>query len=318
MRAYFRSTEIPKRFVKAVQTIVPDFKHSQAQEVTARLFGYRDWHELAQLTATYTGEPSDVWSMAPRMSDCFISEDAPANTPLPERFRYLAVTLEELVGAQLYGEGSVGALRHIFQLAFGAQPLAGKMAIDNWHLEDYVDEDGEHIELRTTKKALIDAFGMPAYDPREPEGDFENHAWWFRLQDGTPFYILGNLYENEPQDLWTLYANEDDRTKVVDAVTQFVHGEVYDWPGRRLRAWSPEFAAKIKYVFRPEVAAALKKLRARMDGDMTFFVKHNWVPGAKHKFMVTFRDEPDWNRITQAIEDEDALLKLIQDLINSQ
>lgn len=58
MRTYFKTTEVPKRLALAIKHVFPALKLSQAQEWTAKMCGYRDWHELDKLTRNYTGEPT--------------------------------------------------------------------------------------------------------------------------------------------------------------------------------------------------------------------------------------------------------------------
>lgn len=51
MRIYFNSLSRPKRVARTLQDIFPLEKLSQCQAWAARCYGYRDWHELAQVTA---------------------------------------------------------------------------------------------------------------------------------------------------------------------------------------------------------------------------------------------------------------------------
>lgn len=58
MRIYFNSMARPKRVARTMQDIFPLEKLSQCQAWTAKIYGYRDWHELEQTTRTGDHEPS--------------------------------------------------------------------------------------------------------------------------------------------------------------------------------------------------------------------------------------------------------------------
>lgn len=67
MRIYFRHMALPKKAAKRVQTqftppegLGEGIKLSLAQEITARMLGYADWHELQQVTAKGGHPPSPL------------------------------------------------------------------------------------------------------------------------------------------------------------------------------------------------------------------------------------------------------------------
>ena len=55
MRTYFRNTKRPKLIAEALTVVQPHLTHSKALEWVADVCGYRDWHELDDFTASYTG-----------------------------------------------------------------------------------------------------------------------------------------------------------------------------------------------------------------------------------------------------------------------
>lgn len=58
MRIYFKSMARPKRVARTMQDIFPLEKLSQCQAWTAQIYGYRDWHELEQITRAGDCDPS--------------------------------------------------------------------------------------------------------------------------------------------------------------------------------------------------------------------------------------------------------------------
>jgi hypothetical protein len=118
MRITFGNESIPERFVKAMTKVLPGLKHSEAQKVVARMFGYRDWHQLVYETRRPTGGETDFWSLAPWPSDSFVPADSFAQA-IPSRFWHQLNVLEEMVMELIPNEASIEALRRIYRKAHG-------------------------------------------------------------------------------------------------------------------------------------------------------------------------------------------------------
>lgn len=58
MRTYFANLSRPKRTATAIQSLFPLVKHAHALELSAQLYGYRDWNELTLITAKGNHAPS--------------------------------------------------------------------------------------------------------------------------------------------------------------------------------------------------------------------------------------------------------------------
>lgn len=58
MRIYFKSMARPKRVARTMRDIFPLEKLSQCQAWTAKIYGYRDWHDLEQITGAGEHDPS--------------------------------------------------------------------------------------------------------------------------------------------------------------------------------------------------------------------------------------------------------------------
>lgn len=56
MRLHYRSMTRPRHVARRMQTIFPALSLTSAQHWTARIMGYRDWHELRQSVNTNAGE----------------------------------------------------------------------------------------------------------------------------------------------------------------------------------------------------------------------------------------------------------------------
>ena len=60
MRFYLTGLARPKKVAQHLSVMFPPNKLSTSQECTAKLYGYRDWHEMAEVTKTGKNTPSKL------------------------------------------------------------------------------------------------------------------------------------------------------------------------------------------------------------------------------------------------------------------
>ena len=60
MRFYLTGLARPKKVAQHLSAMFPKNKLSASQELTAKLYGYRDWHEMAEITKTGGNTPSKL------------------------------------------------------------------------------------------------------------------------------------------------------------------------------------------------------------------------------------------------------------------
>ncbi len=60
MRFYLTGLARPKRVAQHLSALFPNNKLSTCQEWAAKLYGYRDWHEMAEITKNGGNTPSQL------------------------------------------------------------------------------------------------------------------------------------------------------------------------------------------------------------------------------------------------------------------
>ena len=60
MRFYLTGLTRPKQVAQHLSALFPATKLSTCQEWTAKLYGYRDWHEMAEITKSGKNPPSKL------------------------------------------------------------------------------------------------------------------------------------------------------------------------------------------------------------------------------------------------------------------
>ncbi len=60
MRFYLTGLARPKKVAQHLSALFPANKLSTSQELTAKLYGYRDWHEMAEITKNGGTPPSKL------------------------------------------------------------------------------------------------------------------------------------------------------------------------------------------------------------------------------------------------------------------
>ncbi len=60
MRFYLTGLARPKQVAQHLSALFPANKLSTSQEWTAKLYGYRDWHEMAEVTKSGKNPPSKL------------------------------------------------------------------------------------------------------------------------------------------------------------------------------------------------------------------------------------------------------------------
>ncbi len=60
MRFYLTGLARPKRVAQHLSALFPNNKLSTCQEWAAKLYGYRDWHEMAEITKSGGNTPSQL------------------------------------------------------------------------------------------------------------------------------------------------------------------------------------------------------------------------------------------------------------------
>ncbi|MBZ0106581.1 MAG: hypothetical protein K8H84_13265 [Sulfuricella denitrificans] len=60
MRFYLTGLARPKKVAQHLSALFPTNKLSSSQEWTAKLYGYRDWHEMAEITKNGGHPPSKL------------------------------------------------------------------------------------------------------------------------------------------------------------------------------------------------------------------------------------------------------------------
>lgn len=102
MRTEFKNIELPKKLAKAIGHVFPALKLSTAQEWSARICGYRNWHELDMRTRNFTGEPTPDPFFADYMAQdqAFGADrESPLVVAKSKRIGYQFAVLDELTGS---------------------------------------------------------------------------------------------------------------------------------------------------------------------------------------------------------------------------
>jgi hypothetical protein len=60
MRFYLTGLSRPKKVAQHLSAMFPTNKLSTSQELTAKLYGYRNWHEMAEITKNGGNTPSQL------------------------------------------------------------------------------------------------------------------------------------------------------------------------------------------------------------------------------------------------------------------
>jgi hypothetical protein len=58
MRFFFSTITRPKHVAKQIHGLLPQYKLSAIQELSAKLYGYKDWYELHKVTLNHQQLPS--------------------------------------------------------------------------------------------------------------------------------------------------------------------------------------------------------------------------------------------------------------------
>lgn len=151
MRTEFKNIELPKKLAKSIGHVFPALKLSTAQEWSARICGYRNWHELDMRTRNFTGKPtpdpffSEYDTLNTGADDDF---DSPLVMAKRQRIGYQYAVLDELTGSLgiVFKNGSspfwkimfyahAGVPRQRMNLGSGT-PLFGALQYPWFDLED--------------------------------------------------------------------------------------------------------------------------------------------------------------------------------------
>lgn len=90
MRSYFRNTKRPKLVAESLTVVFPMLKHTVALEWAAKIFGYRNWHELnASANESVSPTPLSIYEVDP---------DSPGFDIFLERAEFQTRKLQELLG----------------------------------------------------------------------------------------------------------------------------------------------------------------------------------------------------------------------------
>jgi hypothetical protein len=151
MRTYFRNTKRPKLIAEALTVVQPHLNHTTALEWVAEVCGYRDWHELNNFTASYTGPET------------------------PPRF-----TIEDLhFGNNLEASNAFESQKKVFRTLIGDKvPMFDSLFESVFHTEDRhlpkAKRIGEAIEGRPMFAGMaFDRFPTVDVSGAEPWGDWD-------------------------------------------------------------------------------------------------------------------------------------------------
>ncbi|WP_176000162.1 hypothetical protein [Burkholderia vietnamiensis] len=89
MRTYFRNTKRPKLVAESLTAVFPNLQYATALEWAAKIFGYRNWHEL-QSSVDEFATPTPLFSQ--------IDPDAEDFERLHELYEHQVEKLQELLG----------------------------------------------------------------------------------------------------------------------------------------------------------------------------------------------------------------------------